>query len=198
MWALNMKASRASVSVPEGETGGALGDRDGQTLSVDVSVRSQRWLKSVAGVVPLCSETARHAYACTLDEPTPAQLSVVLSTDRAVQTLNRIYRGFDKATNVLSFPIAHAPVVCLEGCPPPPRLLGDIVIAYGTSAREAAAAGKSLADHLRHLIVHGILHILGYDHETEEDAATMERLEAAILASLGVGNPYASPAEHVA
>lgn len=176
---------------------------DGATLKIDVIVRSRRWRQGVAQVTRLCAETARRAYVMAGgDDPEAherdAQVSIVLTSDRAVQALNRTFRGHDQATNVLSFPVAQAPTAAAEGYPPPPRLLGDVVIAFGTTAAEAAAAGKDLGDHLRHLIVHGILHVLGYDHQTEGDAAAMERLEATILACFGVSDPYASAAEHPA
>jgi probable rRNA maturation factor len=157
---------------------------------------------------------------------TQGEVSVVLTNDAAIRTLNRTWRGKDVPTNVLSFPASPAgvdrrgpPNTMRRSVParaaaapsprrgegaiaaPPvttagpagksqPRLLGDIVIAYETTAREAQAEGKPLRDHLGHLVVHGFLHLLGYDHETEREAAAMERLEIAVLARLKVPNPY--------
>ena len=191
-----MNPPSATVPASKPKTGSAA--PGGETLSIDVIVRSQRWRRGVAELSRLCTETARRAYDMAGGDEGDAQVSIVLTSDRAVQALNRTFRGYDKATNVLSFPAAPAPMAAPAGCPPPPRLLGDVVIAYGTTAAEATAAGKELGDHLRHLIVHGILHVLGYDHQTEGDAAVMERLEAAILASFGMSDPYASTAEHPA
>ena len=108
-------------------------------------------------------------------------LTILLADDAALRRLNREFRGKDKPTNVLSFPAA----------PNPEGHLGDIAIAYGVTAREAAEGGKSFADHATHLAVHGVLHLLGYDHETEAEAAIMEPLETAILAELGIADPYA-------
>jgi probable rRNA maturation factor len=103
--------------------------------------------------------------------------------DARVQALNKLWRGLDKPTNVLSFPAPDSP----SG---PARMLGDIAISYQTAAREAAAEGKTLADHIAHLSVHGFLHLLGYDHESDEDAEEMEGLERVILARIGISDPY--------
>ncbi len=112
------------------------------------------------------------------------ELSFVFTDDAHVRELNRRYRNKDTATNVLSFPAARTN----------PRmfgpLLGDLVFAAETIAREAAADGLPLDHHLAHLIVHGFLHLLGYDHDNETDAAVMENLETAILARLGIADPY--------
>ena len=107
-------------------------------------------------------------------------LCIVLANDRLQRRLNRDFRGTDKPTNVLSF--ASAP----EG-------LGDVVLALETVTREARTQGKSLADHVAHLVVHGVLHLMGYDHETGREAARMERLEARILDGLGIADPYRLP-----
>jgi len=115
------------------------------------------------------------------------ELSIVLTDDAEQRRLNRDWRGVDRATNVLAFP-AWEP-----GAPTPPNapvLLGDVVLAFETVAREAEEQGKSLADHLSHLIVHGVLHLLGYDHGADAEAAAMETLETSILARLGVADPY--------
>src|SRR5215212_4716508 len=112
------------------------------------------------------------------------ELAIVLTDDSAIRRLNRTWRRKDEATNVLSFP---APPSTSAGAP---RLLGDIAIAYETTAREALAERKPFRHHLAHLAVHGFLHLAGYDHEEDEGAEAMERLEIAILARLKVPNPY--------
>lgn len=114
-------------------------------------------------------------------------VGVVLTDDAEQRRLNRDYRGQDKPTNVLSFALAGP-----GETPPPgaPLLLGDVVLARETVAREAAEQQKPLADHLQHLVVHGVLHLLGYDHENDTEAAIMEKSEVAILARLGVPDPY--------
>jgi probable rRNA maturation factor len=114
-----------------------------------------------------------------------AELSVVLTDDASIRAINAQWRHKDEPTNVLSFPAPPA-------MPGAPRLLGDIVIAHETTAREAKAEGKPFSDHLGHLAVHGFLHLLGYDHESDTDAEVMERLEREILAKLGVPDPYAA------
>jgi len=115
------------------------------------------------------------------------ELGITLTDDAQQVYLNRRYRGQDVSTNVLAFrawePGIHAP-------PGAPLLLGDVVLAFETVAREADQQGKPFRDHVRHLIVHGVLHLLGYDHRREADAITMERLEISILAKLGVPDPY--------
>lgn len=112
------------------------------------------------------------------------ELSILLTDDAAVRALNARYRGLDKPTNVLSFP-AEA-----EALPGEARLLGDLALAFETCRREAEEQGKPLADHLVHLVVHGTLHLLGYDHEEEEEAEAMEACERQLLAGLGLPDPY--------
>ncbi len=113
------------------------------------------------------------------------ELAVVLTDDSAIRALNRDWRCRDTATNVLSFPTKAA-----HDGRGAPGLLGDIVIAYETTEREASAEHKPFAHHLAHLAVHGFLHLAGYDHEADDEAAAMERLETAILARLDVPDPY--------
>lgn len=119
----------------------------------------------------------------------PVEIDICLSSDVAVRDLNRDWRGKDKPTNVLSFPGLEG---ALAGSLPAemPRPLGDIVLALETCQREAAEQGKSLAAHVQHLVVHGVLHLLGYDHEVEAEAREMEALEVLVLAGLGVADPY--------
>jgi probable rRNA maturation factor len=131
------------------------------------------------------------AAAAAMVSATDGELAIVLTDDAAIRALNRHWRRKDEPTNVLSFPtsIPLPPPQAVEG-KNAPRLLGDIVIAYETTAREAEAEGKPLRDHLAHLAVHGFLHLVGYDHTTEEEAAAMEALEIAVLARLDVPDPY--------
>ncbi|MGE0698485.1 MAG: rRNA maturation RNase YbeY [Hyphomicrobiaceae bacterium] len=119
--------------------------------------------------------------------PAPAVACVAFSNDAAVRDLNARYRGKDKPTNVLSFAAAPMP----DGMADEAHL-GDIVLAFETVAGEAATLGLALDHHIQHLVVHGVLHLLGYDHESDADAEAMEDLETAILATLGVADPYQS------
>jgi probable rRNA maturation factor len=119
-----------------------------------------------------------------------AELAIMLTDDAGIRTLNANWRGIDKPTNVLSFPALQP-----TGTPAPgdaPRMLGDIAIAYETMRREAEDEHKPFDHHLSHLAIHGFLHLVGYDHETDEDAEEMEGLERRILAELGIPDPYAT------
>ena len=128
-----------------------------------------------------------------------AEACVVLANDAMVRSLNRDYRGKDASTNVLSFPF-QAPAFARRSDdtereavePAEPRHLGDVVLAAETVGREADAQGIPPLHHLQHLVVHGLLHLLGFDHDTEPQAETMEGLEVEILATLGVPDPYAA------
>lgn len=117
-----------------------------------------------------------------------AELAVMLTDDGGIRTLNGNWRGIDKPTNVLSFP-ALQPVGDVSD--DMPRMLGDIAIAYETTRREADEEDKPFDHHLSHLAVHGFLHLVGYDHEKDDDAEAMEALEREILAQLGIPDPYA-------
>ena len=117
-----------------------------------------------------------------------AELAVMLTDDAGVRTLNANWRGIDKPTNVLSFPALQP-----TGTPSPddaPRMLGDIAIAYETVRREADDEQKPFDHHLSHLAIHGFLHLIGYDHETDQEAGEMEDLERKILAQIGIPDPY--------
>ncbi|MEQ8451666.1 MAG: rRNA maturation RNase YbeY [Nitratireductor sp.] len=116
-----------------------------------------------------------------------SELGVTFSDDESMRALNRQWRGKDKPTNVLSFPAF--PDQSLDRIPP---MLGDIVLAFETVRREAGLEEKPFDHHLSHLLVHGLLHLLGYDHETDDDAAHMEATERRVLARLGIADPYAA------
>ena len=126
------------------------------------------------------TETPHPALRATLPTSGEGDVVVLLTDDASIRELNREYRGKDSATNVLSFPAA----------PSAAPHLGDVALAFETCAREAAEQGKLLADHLAHLVAHGVLHLLGWDHQTEAEAGAMEAHERALLASLGRPDPY--------
>ena len=149
--------------------------------SVDIIIDSRLWATE-----PAADEIVRRAIVQAADIVTAGdvELAVMLTDDAAIRALNNQWRGLDKPTNVLSFPAPAA----LQG--DSPVHLGDIAIAYETVAREAESEGKPLAHHLSHLAVHGFLHLLGYDHESEPEAEAMEQQERAILARLRIPDPY--------
>jgi len=121
----------------------------------------------------------------------PVELSVRLAGDQEVRALNAKWRGKDQVTNVLSFPLANADDFQGANIPERELLLGDIVMAHGVCEAEAAEKGVSVQDHATHLLVHGTLHLLGYDHQADADAAEMEARAIRALARLGISDPYA-------
>jgi probable rRNA maturation factor len=155
------------------------------SLLIEVLVRSRHWRNrpDAAATIRKAVRTAAKAAS------TPrAELAIVLSDDSAIRALNRDWRGKNAPTDVLSFPAAAPPGKRPRASP----YIGDVVIAYQTTARDAAAEGKPFKHHLAHLAVHGFLHLLGHDHENDRDARKMERLERAILAHIGIPDPYAA------
>jgi probable rRNA maturation factor len=152
-------------------------------IAIDLAVESDRW-SAVGDANGLAQRAAEAAFAVATVAGADVEINVLLADDATLRDLNRSWRGRDKPTNVLSFPASPQPGL------PGPRPLGDIALAFETVAGEAQAEGKALADHAVHLIVHGVLHLLGYDHETEAEAETMEALEVKALARLGIADPY--------
>jgi probable rRNA maturation factor len=167
----------------------------GPRLTIEVMVEDERWADRIPDVAPLAERAAYAAYARAAADsfdpapPDAAEITVVLTDDAAVRTLNRDYRAKDAPTNVLSFATLDD-----ETAPPPPPgeplFLGDVILARETCLREADEAAKPAADHLFHLVVHGVLHCLGFDHETDAEAEEMEGLETAILHDHGLPDPY--------
>lgn len=176
----------------------------GQTIEVDVEVECPDWTKALPDAVSLSEAAATAAIRALTPsaiatrergEPqivvgggpdivfhmTTVRIAVALTDDETVARFNQQFRGKPGPTNVLSFEAGFN----MEG------LLGDIALAFGVCAREAAEQGKPLAHHLQHLVAHGVLHLVGYDHQTEAEAGEMEALERRILAGLGVPDPYA-------
>ena len=160
----------------------------GVNLSFDVSVEDDGWAEMASIMTELSARVASALPDGCLpegglpDESLTAgaqEISLVLTNDASIRRLNRDYRGKDKPTNVLSFPTIEAP-----------GLLGDIVLARETILREAEDKGVSFKHHFTHLIIHGLLHLLGHDHQTEAEAEKMEAIEIAALAKLGIANPY--------
>ena len=148
------------------------------TQNITIIIHDDHW----KGLAP----TVRRAVEAALAhrKVKKVALTIVLSNDAEVKTLNRDYRGKNKPTNVLSFPDGTV----VDGV----KQLGDIILAFETMAREAEEQKKKLKDHVTHLTIHGVLHLLGFDHEIEAEAKTMERHEITILKRMGIANPYES------
>lgn len=143
-------------------------------MGIDIEIEDEAWSAALPNAETLALEAAEAATA-------EGGMAILLTDDDTVADLNQRFRGKAGPTNVLSFPAPDN----REGH------LGDIALAYGVCAREAAEQGKSLAHHLQHLVAHGVLHLVGYDHQTETEAAEMEALERRILAGLDIPDPYA-------
>ena len=157
-------------------------------MIVETIIEDERWAE--AGLEPL----AERACAAALDHLgiDGAEISLLACDDTRIAALNADFRGKPVPTNVLSWPSEErgAEVPGGEPLPPEDLELGDIAIAFETCAREAVAADKPFADHVTHLLVHGTLHLLGYDHIEDKDAGLMEALEVEILGKLGIADPY--------
>jgi probable rRNA maturation factor len=156
-------------------------------LTVAISMPGEGWLKVLPEADRICRTAARAAYSGAAESQDIAtEISIVLADDPMVRELNRDYRNQDKPTNVLSFPLGDEGVTPDGGM----RMLGDVILSFETTAGEAAQQAKSLSAHTSHLVVHGVLHLIGFDHEEDGDAEEMETLERQILASLNIADPY--------
>ena len=151
-------------------------------MTVALAVQRAATSKSI----PTKARLLGYAKAALEGRRDAVELVIRIVDEAESRALNRQYRGIDRPTNVLSFPFEAPPQV-------PSDHIGDLVICAPVVEREAADQGKPLEAHWAHMVVHGVLHLLGYDHETDEDAATMEGLEIAILGRLGFPNPYEAP-----
>ncbi len=160
-------------------------------MEINVSISCAAWRTDLPDAEAWCREAAAAALAASAPALSGAgtELSVVLADDAEVRTLNRAFRGQDRATNVLSFPASSSAE--RQRLPTgAPLLLGDVVISYQTVRAEAAAQGKTLREHVGHLVVHGVLHLTGCDHQAEAEADDMEALETEILERMGIRDPY--------
>jgi probable rRNA maturation factor len=148
---------------------------------IDIEIEDEAWSDVLPDVEALVERAAQAVLDTLAKTEGGGAVAILLTDDAAVADLNQRFRGKPTSTNVLSFPAAESAY---------PHL-GDVALAYGVCAAEADAQGKRLADHLTHLVVHGVLHLLGYDHEAEADAEVMEQMECEILRRFGVADPYA-------
>ena len=154
-------------------------------IELDLRIDAGGWTEA-GDLEPILIRAVEAAVSVAPETPAAAvSVTLLLTDDRAVRELNRAWRGKDKPTNVLSFPAASPQI------PNGPREIGDLVLAFETVAAEAHDTGTSVADHAAHLVVHGVLHLLGFDHLEDGEADRMERLEVAALAGIGIADPYA-------
>lgn len=187
-------------------------------IVVDVNISEQRWQEHIPWLEALAGEAARDAciagWGAALAGVGSAEISLTFANDDFVRQLNGKHRGLDRPTNVLSFPALEAEeLAAIRGrtpgdksgdkggdqsdgrAPAPVTLLGDVVLGLETILKEAEEQGKRAGDHVAHLVAHGVLHLLGFDHQQAEDAADMERLEAGIMENLGIEDPYGESAD---
>ncbi len=150
---------------------------------IEIEIEDPRWRRRLPKVRAVVRQAAAAAAGRQGQTPT---IAILLASDETLASLNHRFRGEAKETNVLAFP-----------APSPARALGDIAVAFGVCDREAKEQGKPLCDHLRHLIIHGVLHLMGYDHQSSDEAARMEAIEIDLLDHLGVPDPYAGAARPI-
>ena len=162
-------------------------------LQVAINIEDDAWQGITADIEQACQAVLAESWQLLenqgIDLPPVAWVSVQLAGDDRLHQLNRDFRGKDKPTNVLSFPSAAQP----QGQGDAPAPLGDLALSVQTVQCEATDQGKPVDQHLAHLLMHGLLHLLGYDHENDADAAVMERLEIDMLAAMQIPNPYEQP-----
>jgi probable rRNA maturation factor len=152
-------------------------------LEIDLTLPSPQWREILPNVEEIVRYAAEHVWA-SMDVAGDGEVSLLMSDDVTIRSLNWHHRGKDQPTNVLAFPMGEA--ISLGG----PIHLGDVVLACETVIREAARHAKTLEAHVSHLTVHGLLHLLGYDHQDADQAAVMESIEILVLMELGYSNPY--------
>jgi len=196
--AADEKITLTSILRPEAfrcESGRGVVVTGGPELVVDVVAANDAWSRDLPDAAKILARAARAAYgrvaAVSQRGPAGAPVTVtfLLSDDRHLRDLNRTFRGHDRATNVLSFPPGDDAVFGPEAGTGD---LGDVALAWEMVAREADAYGIALGDHVAHLSVHAILHLLGYDHESADEAEAMESIERDVLADLAIADPYVS------
>jgi len=182
-------------STASSEKDGSSGDGEPSRTCTDIVIEDERWT-SVTGLEDLIPDLAAETLRAVQLPPGSHSVSVALLSDAEVRALNKAFRDKDAPTNVLSFP-SSAPVYA-GGRNGEPLFLGDVALAYETVVSEASAQGKTVLQHASHLVVHGVLHLAGFDHDGDADAERMEAAEGAILARFGIPDPYrddaASPA----
>ena len=155
-------------------------------FDIDIDVSDEKWHDLIEDIENHTHDVIKNILSNLLSNAEHVEISIVLSNDDFIQNLNKDYRNKDKPTNVLSFPQTEEDEMDM-----PALMLGDIIITSGVIEQEAKEQSKSIKDHYTHMLVHGCLHLLHYDHITDEQAEEMESLEIKILDNLGIKNPYA-------
>lgn len=160
-------------------------------IDLAVAIEESRWLDAIPDLEALCAEVVEHVLGDAENVPAaPLEVACVFVNDATIRDLNAQYRGKDAPTNVLSFASED------ELLPGMPAVLGDVILSLETICREALEQGKPLRAHATHMMVHGLLHLLGFDHENDEEAEEMEALEITLLSDLGLPNPYHDTLAH--
>jgi probable rRNA maturation factor len=183
---MNAEFTYSPETFPVGDEGGAAQGEQPRTCA-DISIEDERWL-SIEGFSCLIPSLADATLRAIDLAPKSHAVSVALLADAEVRSLNKAFRGKDTPTNVLSFPAA--PAMHLPDESQEPVFLGDVALAYETVVREATEQEKPVQHHAAHLVVHGVLHLAGFDHENNADAERMEAAERQILGKFGIPDPY--------
>jgi len=166
---------------------------EGPSIDIDIRIAVPGWRTAMPNPNAAIKKAVQAALGNELPARAVTSLCILLTDDAEMRKLNAGWRAKDKPTNVLSFPAENAVDPAR-----PPEFLGDVALALSTCKREAREQGKAFADHVAHLTVHGVLHLLGYDHMDDEQAEAMEPLETSILARMGIADPYAAPVKKAA
>lgn len=161
---------------------------EGPSIDIDIRIAVPGWRTAMPNPNAAIRKAVQAALGSELPKKAVTSLSILLTDDAEMRKLNAGWRAKDKPTNVLSFPAENAVDPAR-----PPEFLGDVALGLATCRREAREQGKAFADHVAHLTVHGVLHLLGYDHMDDEQAEAMEPLETSILAGMGIADPYLAP-----
>ncbi len=185
--------STSSEPIPAAEKSASSADGDPSRTCADITAGDDRWL-SAPGIEDLIEKLAAATLQKARLAPERHCVSVALLSDAEIQSLNKAFRGKDAPTNVLSFPSASG----MRRASVEPLFLGDVALAYETVVSEASSQGKTVIQHAAHLVVHGVLHLAGYDHGADADAERMEQAERAILAEFGIPDPYSDDAPSAA
>ncbi len=182
-----MGADTTIETAASSEKDASSGESKPSRTYTDIVIEDERWA-SVTGLEDLIPDLAAETFRAAHLSPGNHSVSIALLSDAAVRGLNKAFRGKDAPTNVLSFPSSAS--VYTRSREGEPLFLGDVALAYETVVSEASAQGKTVVQHAAHLVVHGILHLAGFDHDGDADAERMEAAEGAVLARFGIPDPY--------